>query len=201
MTKEVMKQTLEKIANVNAMDYEYQRWAREALEEALKQDQFSHLNNKVLLQYPKEDVEWQKQQMEYAQQLKVNPINKEQDKPVAEFKSPSQRWEDGNDHDPRSEELYKFIADTDFEHCGDSFCFKSGGDGDNGETLMFILDCWFDSTPQTKEWVGLTDAVRYQWLRNEFAHGRETYLAEGIPSGEYLDKYIDEQLIKKEKNT
>jgi hypothetical protein len=27
----VMKQTLEKIATVNAMDYEYQRWAREAL--------------------------------------------------------------------------------------------------------------------------------------------------------------------------
>ena len=28
---EAMKQALEKIANVNAMDYEYQRWAREAL--------------------------------------------------------------------------------------------------------------------------------------------------------------------------
>jgi len=46
-----------------------------------------------------------------------------------------------------------------------------------------------------------TDAVRYQWLRNEFLHGRETYLAEGISSGEDLDKYIDEQLRKKEKNT
>ena len=40
------------------------------------------------------------------------------------------------------------------------------------------------------------DAIRYQWLRNEFAHGRETYLAEGMPSGESLDKYIDEQLKK-----
>jgi hypothetical protein len=40
------------------------------------------------------------------------------------------------------------------------------------------------------------DAVRYQWLRNEYAHGRETYLAEGIPSGEKLDEYIDEQLKK-----
>ena len=40
------------------------------------------------------------------------------------------------------------------------------------------------------------DAKRYQWLRNEFANGRETYLAEGIPSGEQLDKYIDEQLKK-----
>ena len=35
------------------------------------------------------------------------------------------------------------------------------------------------------------DANRYQWLRAEFAAGRETYLAEGIPSGESLDKYID----------
>jgi hypothetical protein len=40
------------------------------------------------------------------------------------------------------------------------------------------------------------DAIRYQWLRNEFAHGRETYLAEGMPSGKSLDKYIDEQLRK-----
>jgi hypothetical protein len=40
------------------------------------------------------------------------------------------------------------------------------------------------------------DANRYQWLRNEFANGRETYLAEGIPIGEQLDKYIDEQLKK-----
>lgn len=43
------------------------------------------------------------------------------------------------------------------------------------------------------------DANRYQWLRNEFANGRETYLAEGIPSGEQLDKYIDEQLKKASK--
>jgi len=30
-SKEAMKLALEKIANVNAMDYEYQAWAREAL--------------------------------------------------------------------------------------------------------------------------------------------------------------------------
>ena len=40
------------------------------------------------------------------------------------------------------------------------------------------------------------DALRYQWLRTEFEAGRETYLAEGMPSGESLDKYIDEQLRK-----
>ena len=38
------------------------------------------------------------------------------------------------------------------------------------------------------------DANRYQWLRAEFAAGRETYLAEGMPSGESLDKYIDGKL-------
>ena len=38
------------------------------------------------------------------------------------------------------------------------------------------------------------DAERYKWLRAEFAAGRETYLAEGIPSGESLDKYIDGKL-------
>ena len=40
------------------------------------------------------------------------------------------------------------------------------------------------------------NSARYEWLRTEFAHGRETYLAEGMPSGESLDKYIDEQLRK-----
>jgi hypothetical protein len=43
----------------------------------------------------------------------------------------------------------------------------------------------------------LKDAQRYQWLRTEFAAGRETYLAEGIPSGEKLDQYIDNHLEKK----
>lgn len=40
------------------------------------------------------------------------------------------------------------------------------------------------------------DVKRYQWLRNEFSHGRETYIGESMPSGESLDKYIDEQLKK-----
>jgi hypothetical protein len=40
------------------------------------------------------------------------------------------------------------------------------------------------------------DAIRYRWLRKEFGAGRETYLAESIPSGEWLDKYIDEQIRK-----
>jgi hypothetical protein len=56
----------------------------------------------------------------------------------------TQRWEQGIEHDPRSVELYKAIAKIDYEECSDSFCFKSGGDGDNGETLMYLLDLYFE---------------------------------------------------------
>lgn len=48
----------------------------------------------------------------------------------------------GKDHNPKSVELYNFISELDFEN-GDYFCFKSGGDGDNGEFLMDLLDCYF----------------------------------------------------------
>lgn len=48
-----------------------------------------------------------------------------------------------NGHHPKSKEIYTFIAELDFRHGGDAFCFKSGGDGDNGEHLMNLLDCYF----------------------------------------------------------
>lgn len=46
---------------------------------------------------------------------------------------------------PKTEPLYKRIAELDFEQ-GDVFCFKSGGDGDNGEMLMDLLDQYFHET-------------------------------------------------------
>lgn len=56
----------------------------------------------------------------------------------------TERWEKGVPHDKRSVELYDSISKIDYEECGDSFCFKSGGDGDNGETLMYLLDVHFE---------------------------------------------------------
>ena len=47
-----------------------------------------------------------------------------------------------DDHDPRSWELYRFIAGMDYAY-GDRFCFKAGGDGDNGELILAYLDEWF----------------------------------------------------------
>jgi len=56
----------------------------------------------------------------------------------------NKRWENGIQHLPESEELYKAIEELDFKYGSDFFCFKSGGDGDNGEHLMYLLDIYFE---------------------------------------------------------
>lgn len=56
----------------------------------------------------------------------------------------NKRWEEDIPHHPRSEELFESIAALDWEYGGDYFCWKSGGDGDNGEHLMYILDIYFE---------------------------------------------------------
>ena len=62
----------------------------------------------------------------------------------------NKRWEDGVPHDKRSIEIYNHIAKKDFDECRDFFGFKSGGDGDNGEHLMYLLDDYFAELDQHK---------------------------------------------------
>lgn len=54
------------------------------------------------------------------------------------------RWEKGIPHHPNSIKLMKSLADLDFTLGGDYFCFKMGGDGDNGEHLMYLMDVHFE---------------------------------------------------------
>jgi hypothetical protein len=56
----------------------------------------------------------------------------------------SNRWEKGIRHDKRSVEIMCALADIDFNLFEDSFRWKIGGDGDNGETLMYQLDIYFE---------------------------------------------------------
>jgi len=56
------------------------------------------------------------------------------------------RWENGVEHHPMSEIIGQAIFDTDYNHNDDSFCWKHGGDGDNGESLMYVLDIFLDSS-------------------------------------------------------
>ena len=54
------------------------------------------------------------------------------------------RWSDGCDHHPKSIRLMDFLAKHDFKDYDDYFCWKVGGDGDNGETLMYQMDAFFE---------------------------------------------------------
>jgi hypothetical protein len=56
----------------------------------------------------------------------------------------NKRWEEGMDHHPNSEALMNRIKDLDWELLNGHFDFKTGGDGDNGETLMYLLDIFFE---------------------------------------------------------
>lgn len=58
--------------------------------------------------------------------------------------SVEQRWEQGIEHDPRSKAMYESIAQIDKELGNDFFWFTCGGDGDNGEHLIYLLDIYFE---------------------------------------------------------
>lgn len=70
------------------------------------------------------------------------PILKEKDYPkvIGVEYDIRKRWNDGIDHHPKSLALMEKIMDVDFVFCDDHFCWKKGGDGDNGEALMYLLD-------------------------------------------------------------
>lgn len=55
------------------------------------------------------------------------------------------RWEKGIKHHPKSIELMDFLQYIDFHVYDDHFCWKVGGDGDNGEALMYQLDAFFEA--------------------------------------------------------
>lgn len=56
----------------------------------------------------------------------------------------NKRWEKGIPHHPKSVDLLKSLAKIDFNYCDDYFGWKMGGDGDNGEMLMYQLDIYFE---------------------------------------------------------
>ncbi len=57
----------------------------------------------------------------------------------------TKRWEKGAPHHPRSEVLYRLLAAADHRFGDDFLDLKSGGDGDNGEHIMYLLDVIFDA--------------------------------------------------------
>jgi hypothetical protein len=54
------------------------------------------------------------------------------------------RWEDGIDHHPKALELMAHMQKVDLEE-GLPFDLSTGGDGDNGETLLYLMDSYFEA--------------------------------------------------------
>lgn len=61
------------------------------------------------------------------------------------------RWNEGISHHPMSERIMDFLKAHDFIDYDDYFCWKSGGDGDNGENLMYELDAFFEMIDKTSK--------------------------------------------------
>jgi hypothetical protein len=54
------------------------------------------------------------------------------------------RWENGVNHHPKSLEFASHINEIERKHKSD-FYLDFGGDGDNGETVLFLLDIFFEA--------------------------------------------------------
>jgi hypothetical protein len=61
------------------------------------------------------------------------------------------RWENGVEHHESSKKLMERINQLDWEFLNGYFDFKTGGDGDNGETLMYLLDIYFEELDLNKQ--------------------------------------------------
>lgn len=66
-------------------------------------------------------------------------------------KDPTVRWEEGYDHHPKSERLMEFLSAYDETKCSLYFDWRIGGDGDNGEELMYQLDAFFEMLDKKNE--------------------------------------------------
>lgn len=56
----------------------------------------------------------------------------------------NKRWESGTPHHPKSIKLLKRVNELDWALQDGMLDLKSGGDGDNGESLMYLMDIYFE---------------------------------------------------------
>ena len=57
----------------------------------------------------------------------------------------NKRREQGVPHHPCSEALVKAMQFVDGKYCDGMFDIETGGDGDNGESLLYLLDIIFEA--------------------------------------------------------
>ena len=75
-------------------------------------------------------------------------MSEDYDKAKALGLTDKDRWGERVPHHPMSERLMKFLKAHDREHYGRVFDWRTGGDGDDGETLMYQMDAFFEMMSQ-----------------------------------------------------
>lgn len=74
------------------------------------------------------------------------------------------RWEEGMDHHPESQAVVRAMSRIDSLLGGDSLDISTGGDGDNGESMMFCLDVYFEAKDRGLDFDQFIGAVRESLL-------------------------------------
>lgn len=74
---------------------------------------------------------------------------------------PGVRWEKGMPHHPMSEEIIKAISQLDFIYGSDSLQLEVGGDGDNGEHMMYLADMYFEALAVSGARIDADDASSF----------------------------------------
>lgn len=70
--------------------------------------------------------------------------------PERQFEA-GKRWDYGIEHHPKAVELMRFLMKYDWEEMDDSLGWSVGGDGDNGENLLYALSVYFEYLEYGKE--------------------------------------------------
>lgn len=89
-----------------------------------------------------------------------------------------QRWEQGIEHHPRSEAIGAALRRINADNAW-PMDLEFGGDGDNGETLLYLLDIYFEQGGHEERKLKCTRCG------NEYEPGSEPYWCPAMPGGQW----------------
>jgi hypothetical protein len=106
------------------------------------------MKDSVANEHPMEVVEAQKKILRYVGGLEA--VTKKKAKVSKSVLSVEERWERGLPHNKHSTALARKLADIDNRLGNGQLDLKFGGDGDNGEHLLYLLDIYFETMEVTE---------------------------------------------------
>lgn len=109
---------------------------------------------------------------------------------------PEDRWEQGVDHDERTYSIYRFLQEYDHKFNDSELDLKSGGDGDNGETLMYLLDEYFAAVDTTEEPTNTLDTKSETASESDREESEDSENKEELEDSEGLSRFLTQDTRK-----